>query len=195
MIFPELSLTGYEPADSVAPSDPALRPIVSACETTGSVALVGAPVADDGRRFIAALRIDGTGATVAYRKSHLGGDEPARFSPGDGPAVIAVDGWRVGLGICKDTGMPEHTAGTAELGVDVYAAGLLHLPEELDEQDARGLRIADACGSYVAFASFAGPAGGAYAATAGASTVWSPDGSVIARAGGAAGDVARARLV
>jgi predicted amidohydrolase len=195
VIFPELSLTGYElDADPVAPSAAALQPIVDACRDTDSVALPGAPIQDAGRRYIATLRIDGTGADVAYRKSHPGGGEVTRFSPGDGPTAITVDGWRLGIGICKDTGVAEHTAGTAALGIDVYVAGLVHLAQELEEQDARGRRIAAACGSYVAFASFAGPTGGGYDATAGESTIWSPDGSVIARAGSAPGAIARALL-
>ncbi|MEA2285849.1 MAG: hypothetical protein QOJ21_1892 [Solirubrobacteraceae bacterium] len=196
VVFPELSLTGYElDAEPVSPADGALGPIVDACAAAGALALAGAPVDDEGRRFIAVLAIDGTGARVAYRKSHLGGDELGRFSAGDGPTVITVDGWRLGMGICKDTGVPEHTAGTAELGVDVYVAGLVHAPAELEEQDARGRHIAAACRSYVAFASFAGPTGGGYEATAGESTIWSPGGSVVARAGDAPGGIARAELL
>lgn len=195
VVFPELSLTGYElAADAVAPDDPALQPIVEACAETGAVVLVGAPVAEGGSRFIAALRADRDGVTVAYRKSHLGGDELDRFDAGDGPTVLDVDGWRVGLGICKDTGVADHTTGTAALGVDLYAAGLVHLPEELEEQDARGERIAAACSSYVAFASFAGGTGGGYDETAGQSTIWAPHGAVLARAGNAPGDIARAVL-
>ena len=90
--------------------------------------------------------------------------------------------------------MAEHTAGIASLGVDVYVAGLVHTPEQLGEQDARGRRIAQACDSYVVFASFAGPTGGGYATTAGSSTIWAPDGSVIARASAAPGDIALAQL-
>ena len=195
VVFPELSVTGYElDSDPVALTDPALRPIVDACAATDSVALVGAPIEEGGRRFIAALRIDGSGVGVAYRKSHVGGDEVGRFSAGDSPTVIDIDGWRVGLGICKDTGVAEHTAGIASLGVDVYVAGLVHTPEQLGEQDARGRRIAQACDSYVVFASFAGPTGGGYATTAGSSTIWAPDGSVIARASAAPGDIALAQL-
>jgi predicted amidohydrolase len=45
VVFPELSLTGYElDADPVSPGDPALAPLVAACAETESVALVGAPV-------------------------------------------------------------------------------------------------------------------------------------------------------
>ncbi len=195
VLFPELSLTGYElEADPVAAADPALTPIVEACRTTGSLALVGAPIEEESRSFIAALLVDGDGIAVAYRKSHPGGDELGRFSAGDGPTAIDVDGWRVGLGICKDTGVAEHTAGTAALGVDVYLAGLVHARKELDEQDARGQRIAAACRSYVVFASFAGPTGGGYDATAGESTIWAPDGTVLARASAAPGDIVRAEL-
>ena len=195
VLFPELSLTGYElEADPVAVTDPALATIVEACHAAGSIALVGAPVEEEGRKYIAALRVDGERVSVVYRKSHPGGDELKRFSAGDGPTVIDVDGWRVGLGICKDTGMAEHTAGTAALGVDVYLAGLVHAREELDEQDARGPRIAAACRSYVVFASFAGPTGGGYDTTAGASTIWASDGTVLARASSAPGDIARAEL-
>jgi predicted amidohydrolase len=195
VVFPELSLTGYElDAEPVSPADPALRPIVDACAATGAVALAGAPVEEGGRRFIAALRIDAAGASVAYRTNHLGGDEAARFAPGDGPGVLAAGGMRLGIGICKDTGSLEHTVAVARLRVDVYVAGLVHAPHELAEQDARGRRIATACGAHVAFASFAGPTGGGYAATAGTSTIWSPGGQVLARAGRAPGDVVRARV-
>ena len=195
VVFPELSLTGYElHVPAVSTADPALRPIVEACADAGAVALAGAPVELGGRRFIATLHIDGTGTRVAYRKAHLGGDEVGRFAPGDGPAVVEVDGWRLGMGICKDTGVDEHTAATAALGIDAYVAGLVHAPGELAEQDARGRRIAAACAAHVVFASFAGPAGGGYPATAGASTIWSPGGRVLARAGRAPGEIARARL-
>jgi predicted amidohydrolase len=45
VVFPELSLTGYElDAPAVSPDDPRLAPVVAACAETGSLALVGAPV-------------------------------------------------------------------------------------------------------------------------------------------------------
>src|SRR6476661_6184469 len=93
VVFPELSLTGYElDADTIDPSDPRLAPIVVACAETGSLALVGAPVSGEaGRPHIAVLAVDGGGASVAYRKTWLGGAEPDRFAPGDGPAVLDVD--------------------------------------------------------------------------------------------------------
>ena len=85
VVFPELSLTGYElAAPAIEAGDPRLEPIVTACAATGSLALVGVPLAGD---HIAMLAVDGGGVTVAYRKVWLGSEESARFTPGDEPAV------------------------------------------------------------------------------------------------------------
>lgn len=77
------------------------------------VALVGAPVDADGASYIATVRLDKEGSRTVYLKTWLGEDEARRFSPGAGPVVTEVDGWRVGLAICKDTGAAQHTVGTA----------------------------------------------------------------------------------
>jgi predicted amidohydrolase len=196
VVFPELSLTGYElDAAPVAVDDGALASIVEACAEMGTVALAGAPVAGENGKNIAVLRIGDGGVEVAYRKSHLGGDEPQWFAPGDGAVAIDVDGWRVGLGVCKDTGVDAHVAAVAALGVDLYVAGLVHLPEELGVQEERAARIARACDAYVGFASFAGPTGGGFARTAGVSSIWAADGSALARAGTEPDDAARIVLV
>jgi predicted amidohydrolase len=193
--FPEMSLTGYVfDAPAVAGDDPVLEPIVAACAATGSVALVGAPVEGAGGRSIGVLAVDGGGARVAYRKMFLGGDEPGFFTPGTAPGVVDVDGWRLGLAVCKDTGVAEHAARTRAAGVDAYVAGVLEFPEDAAVPEERARRIAADHGVWVAMASFAGPAGGPYEAAPGGSGLWRPDGAVLARAGTAPGEVARAAL-
>ena len=192
VVFPEMSLTGYElQAPAVGLGDELWRPLVQACAQNGSLALVGAPVADGtGAEFIATLAVSGDGVQVAYRKAWPGGEEPARFSPGPGPVVLQVDGWRIGLGICRDTGVADHTRATAALGVDVFAAGLADVPRDLPVQRERAERIARTCRAHVAFASFAGPTGRGYERTAGGSAVYSPAGDVLAGCGPEAGAVA-----
>ncbi|WP_116709852.1 carbon-nitrogen hydrolase family protein [Actinomycetospora cinnamomea] len=195
VVFPELSLTGYElDADAVDCDDPVLTPLVAACGDAGTLALAGAPVEEPEGRFIAVLAVDGAGARVAYHKTWLGGREPEHFVAGSGPAVLEIDGWRVGLGICKDTGAARHTAGTAALDVDVYVAGLVHHADELPEQEARATVIARACDAFVVFAGFAGPTGEGFDRTAGASAIWAPSGLSISRAGPAPGAIVRAVL-
>jgi predicted amidohydrolase len=195
VVFPEMSLTGYRlDAHDVALDDPALAPLVEACAEAGALALVGAPVAEDGRSVIALLAVDADGVTIAYRKVWLDDTETARFAPGDGPAVIDVDGWRIGLAICRDTRFAEHDAATAALGMDVYVAGVVHHGHESEVTDERARRIAIDRGVWVAMASYAGPTGEGFGTTAGGSGIWAPGGEVVARADEHPGEVVRAVL-
>jgi len=192
VVFPELSLTGYElDAPPLAADDARLAPLVEACAETGSVALAGAPVPGP---HIGTLAVDSTGARVAYRKMWLGGAEPDRFAPGTEPAVLAVDGWRLGLAICKDTGVPRHAADTAALGIDAYLAGLVDTAADRPIQEERARRIVADHRVWVAFASCAAPTGGGFADPAGRSSIRDPDGVVVARAGTGTGEVATATL-
>ncbi|MEU7799210.1 carbon-nitrogen hydrolase family protein [Micromonospora arborensis] len=187
VLFPELSLTGYElDAPVVSVDDPRLAPLVEACAETGALALAGAPVAGD---HIAMLAVTGDGVSVAYRKMWLGDAEPRRFRPGDAPAVLDVDGWRVGLAICKDTGVAAHAALTAALGIDVYAAGSLESASDAAVTGERAHRIATTHRVWVAVASFAGSTGGGYAEAAGQSGIWTRAGEVYARAGTQPGEL------
>jgi predicted amidohydrolase len=196
VVFPELSLTGYElDAPAIAPEDPRLAPIGEACAETGSLALVGAPVPGHaGSSHLAMLAIEGGGARVAYRKMSLGAAESKRFTPGSQPAVLEVDGWRLGLAICRDTGIPQHALATAALGIDAYVAGILEPAEKASVLDERARRVAADHRVYVVLASFAGSTGGGFADAAGRSAIWTSDGSVAAQVGPEPGAVARATL-
>jgi predicted amidohydrolase len=197
VVFPELSLTGYElDAAALAADDERLAPIVAACAASRTIAFAGAPVAaDDRARSIAVLAIDGAGARIAYRKMWLGAEEVAAgFAPGPSPAVVSVDGWRIGLAVCKDTGVVEHAAATAALGIDAYAAGVVHRDTDAHVNGERAQLTARTHGVWVAMASCAGPTGGDHARTAGRSGVWDPSGALVAVAGPAPGDVVTATL-
>ncbi|MCZ0912148.1 carbon-nitrogen hydrolase family protein [Gordonia amicalis] len=195
VVFPELSLTGYDlAAREIDIADPRLRPLSDACATTGATALVGAPVVETAGTYIAMVRVDPHGIGIVYRKSFPGADEARRFDAGPGPAVIDVDGVRVGLGICRDTGVDAHITATAALGIDLYACGVVHHDTERQEQERRARRLAVACGAPVVMASCAGPTGEGYRRTAGVSAVWSADGECLTAATDQPGDVVVAGL-
>ncbi|MEU4443869.1 carbon-nitrogen hydrolase family protein [Actinosynnema sp. NPDC050801] len=193
VVFPELSLTGYHFDAPVVPFE-LVEPLVAACAETGAVALAGAPVAGAhiGVAHIGVLEVSGAGVRVAYRKMWLGGGEPTRFRPGDAPAVVEVDGVRLGLAVCRDTGVPRHAADTVALGVDVYVAGVLEHSRDWGVLDARARRVAADHGVWVAAASFAGSTGEGYESAAGRSAVWDPSGGMIVSAGAEVGAVVRA---
>jgi predicted amidohydrolase len=179
VVFPELSLTGYHLDAPVVPFE-LLEPLVAACAETGAVAFAGAPVAGP---HIGVLEVSGAGVRVAYRKMWLGGREPVRFRPGDAPAVVEVDGVRLGFAVCKDTGVPRHAAETVALGVDVYVAGVLEHAWDAGVVEERARRISVEHGVWVAVASFAGSTGEGYESAAGRSAVWDSSGGRIASAG------------
>ncbi len=184
VVFPELSLTGYHfDAEPVPDDDTRLAPLVAACGRHDVVALAGAPVSTGPVRYIAMLAVDGHGATVAYRKMFLGSAEQAVFAPGDAPAVLEVDGWRIGLAICKDTGVTAQADATVDLGIDVYAAGVLELLDDADVQPERARAIVERHAVWVAIASFAGSSGEGYNRAAGGSAIWGADGRIAAHAG------------
>jgi predicted amidohydrolase len=195
VVFPELSLTGYElDAPAIDADDSRLASIVDACAETGAMALVGAPVRGvAGREHIALLAVDQGGAWVAYRKVYVH-DSEERFSPGDGPAVLDVEGWRLGLAICRDTAFPAHDAATAALGMDVYVASVLDHAHHAHVPAQRARRVIADHTVWVATASYAGSTGGGFDRAAGGSAVWAPDGAVRARAGTEPGEVVRATL-
>jgi predicted amidohydrolase len=195
VVFPELSITGYElDAPAIGIDDPRLHPIVQACAEMGSVALVGAPLQGNAdEAHIAMLAVDGSGARVVYRKVWVDSTE-ARFAPGKAPGVLEIDGWRLGLAICKDTGVEQHWADTAALGMDAYVAGVVLADDETWKIEDRSRQIVHDYKVWVAMASFAGATGGGYSTTAGCSGIWSPAGVAVARVGPDVGAVACAVL-
>jgi len=146
---------------------------------------------EGGRRHIAMLVVDGSGARVAYRKRCPGPGESPHFAPGDDVGLIVVDGWRLGLSICRDTGIIEHVRGTVAQGIDLFVAGILDAAEDLPRHHARYRGIAAEHGVWVAIASFAGGTGEGYASAMGGSGIWAPGGELVAAAHSAAGEIAR----
>ncbi|THV33656.1 carbon-nitrogen hydrolase family protein [Glycomyces buryatensis] len=202
VVFPELSLTSYAlDAPAVSLEDPVFDAIREACTETGSVALVGAPVREtDGVEHIAAIRVDAEGPMVAYRKMYPDESEVRRFTAAADLVVMELDGWRLGMAICRDTGIFEHVAQTAELakrsglgGIDAYVAGALFTPKGAGRRDKRMPKLAAAYRMWVVQACFAG-LGSDYPVTAGGSGIWAPDGSVAAQADDRPGRIVTALL-
>jgi len=201
VVFPELSLTSYDLAASVMSiEDPILADIVEACAATGSVALAGAPIKEGDAEYIAMIRIDGSGAAVVYRKMYPTDNEARRFAAATEPVVMELDGWRLGLAICRDTMVFEHAPQTAGLprrsgrgGIDAYVAGALYTPKGLPKRDRRMPQLARGYRMWVVQACFAGP-GSDFSETAGNSAIWAPDGQVAARADEAPGRIIRTEL-
>lgn len=105
LVFPELSLSGYEPdlAEELAITalDRRLAPLLDLAREHQIEAVVGAPLRNgEAKPALGAIWITASGPTRIYRKMHLGAGERDYFTPGDTPLAVAIAGHTVGIAIC-----------------------------------------------------------------------------------------------
>lgn len=186
VVFPELTLTGYEPAALsadpglwTAAGDPRLDPLRSAGIAT---AVNVAVPAGDGRPALATLVHDADGAHVTtYLKQHLYRHEQDVFIPGDRDGRFELGGIRFSLGICFDNHFPELSARGAADGCRVHLASSLYgTGAGVRERASVHPEIARRHGLYVVLANHVGPAG-PWTGCGGAA-VWAPGGALLAEA-------------
>ncbi len=189
--FPELFLTGYEPALLAATPaawlegrDGRLDPVRRACAKTGVTAILGAPLrTPDGTRKIAAPIIGPRGDVGVSLKEHIHGSEASLFTGGAPLAPFDVRGWRVAVGICFDGAHPRHAERAASAGADLYVSSALYWEGEERRCDLHlGARAMDNR-IFSALANHAGTTGGYR--SCGMSGAWGPRGDVLSRASGA----------
>jgi predicted amidohydrolase len=137
VIFPEMSLTGYNLALLSADEawlrrdDPRLGELREICRRTGITAVAGAAYREpDGTPRLACVVIHPGGTTDFGFKTHLRGPEKDLFTAGGGALVLELDGWQVALAICADASVPAHSTEAALAGADVYAVSALYTVEE-----------------------------------------------------------------
>lgn len=183
LVFPELSLTGYELAlaqSNVIVADAAsLDPLRHFATRAQMTIVAGAPVANEhGGLHIAALAFRPDGSVLTYTKVHVHHSEEPVFTSGPGGPELVVHDNAVALAICADAAHPRHAAGAASRGANVYAAGVMiddagyarKMPMLRDY--ARQHRMA------VLMANYSGSTGGER--SAGRSAIWSEDGELVA---------------
>ncbi len=187
LVFPELSLTGYEPdlaAElAMTATDSRLTPLLILARQHQIEIVTGVPL-DNGtsKPFLGAILVGPQGTTRTYCKMHLGGSEPNYFTPGDLPLAVSVNGHTTGVAICADASKTTHPQHYAEAGANIYAAGVF-LTAEWYATDAP--RLAGYAVRYRMLILMANHAAslGTYTSV-GKSAVWAPDGTLLAQAEG-----------
>jgi len=196
IVFPELSLTGYEIglADRLAFSeaDARLGPLVNVAALRSTTLIVGAPVRIRTRLCIGAFILGPDRSIELYTKHHLGafatGDGPGGvvpppedsvFSPGDRNPLVSFGGNTGALAVCADWTHPSHARAAAERGANTYLTGMFTIPNHLEMASSALATYARRHRMAVVFANHGGPTGGLPAA--GRSAIWSPDGHSLVR--------------
>jgi predicted amidohydrolase len=194
LVFPELSLTGYElhlAAElAFSPNDPRLAPLVEAASSCSMILIAGAPVRMESRLHIGAFIVSPDRTIGVYTKHHLGafspGDAPdgivppaevTVFQPGTHNPLVRLDGNTAAVAVCADTGRASHPQAAADRGANTYLASMFVIPSDLKRDTANLQTYATRYAMAVVFANFGGPSGGL--PSGGASAIWSECGDLL----------------
>jgi predicted amidohydrolase len=119
-VFPEMSLTGYDPAAAVTVDHPVVAALAAETGRLGVAAVFGIVEAGErGAVHITQLLAEGGRLRATYRKRHLGEDEEA-FTAGTAPAAgWAIGGRPVGIAICAESQVDDPFDDAAAAGAEV----------------------------------------------------------------------------
>ncbi|MCR4943388.1 MAG: carbon-nitrogen hydrolase family protein [Clostridium sp.] len=188
--FPEKFLTGYVPElvetniekYTVFKNDSRLEAIHNACRENKIYAIVGTPLKDKDDIFISSIIIDADGKEIdTYNKTHLFYTEKSLFKNDSRLCILNIDDWKIGLGICYDSGFPEHSRALAKAGCQVYLVSAL-FSKGNGYSESRIWFPARALDNtiYTAMCNYVGKTG--VWDTAGSSGVWNPLGKLVKEA-------------
>lgn len=129
IVFPELSLTGYEPelANTLAFSvdDVRLTKLLAAAIENRIWVVAGAPLKSGKSLDIGAVIISPEGFISTYSKMNFHSGEDQFFSESSEQKILEIQSHKVALAICADTNNPDHVKAYVENGATIYVAGSL----------------------------------------------------------------------
>ncbi|MEI9938051.1 MAG: carbon-nitrogen hydrolase family protein [Pseudomonadota bacterium] len=196
LVFPELSLTGYELdlASELAFSenDSRLDSLREQSLKRSVTLIVGAPVRLAERLHIGAFIISSEGTLDLYTKQRLGAfppdastegvvppSEASVFQMGDRNPLLRLGGHTAAIAICADIGNPAHAEWAAGRGANCYLASMFVIPADFAADSARLEGYAAKHSMNVVFSNYGGPSGGL--PSAGRSAIWSAQGKLLAQ--------------
>ena len=188
LIFPELSLTGYDlpgmAANALRPDDTCLDPIRERAASLRMTIVVGAPLANrTGLPFIGVIVFHPDTSTTVYRKHFLHDGEKEFVAPGAAISqIIDVRGVPVALAICADTSNQQHPHAAVMAGATLYVAGSVISESGHAKESGMLSGYAKLFDSGILLANHAFETGGY--PSAGRSAVWLPGGQLLIEAPG-----------
>lgn len=178
VIFPELSLTGYEPelAKDLAlmPDDDRLK-IFQDTSTGKRIHIgIGIPTPVEGGVAISLAIFHPDRQPTLYSKKYLHDDELPFFTSNETSPVIKIGDSRIALAICYELTVPAHAGHAFRVGADVYIASAVKSAKGTESALKRLSEIAREHSVPVFFANCIGETGG-YDCP-GKSSIWTSDG-------------------
>lgn len=186
ILFPELSLTGYEPtlAKELATNsnDDRLSCFQKLSDQHNVIICAGLPTKVDAQFFISMIIFQPDKTPITYSKQHLYPTETDYFSPGITPVYLHVNKTVVAPAICYELSIPEHSAAAHQNKASVYLASVLNSVTGVDADLQKLSDIAQKYHMTTLMANYVGESGGYDCA--GKTSAWHSDGSLAAQLDG-----------
>ncbi len=183
ILFPELSLSGYEPTLAaglaIELDDRRLEAFKDIARSENIVIVAGAPIrsGQDKKPFIGSIVFIPNGTTRLYIKRYLHGDEELFFSSRSSMDQIEYMGHKINFAICADITNPQHPKDAARDACNLYLASVLIGQKNIDLEVDLLKGYAKEYGMTVFMSNYGGESGGYL--SGGRSGAWSKDGEVI----------------
>ncbi|AXU94933.1 MAG TPA: carbon-nitrogen hydrolase family protein [Erwinia persicina] len=185
LMFPELSLTGYElplVADlALSVDDALLHPFAVAAQEHQMGISIGLPLKADDNVRLSALTFLPDGTRIAYSKRNLFGPEKEIFTPGNTVPIFGYQHHQVAMAICADISVEEFARDASVRGADLYATSVLVSEKGYDTDCGHLARWSREYKMAVLMANHAWPTGGYQCA--GKSAFWDAQGHQVIRGG------------
>lgn len=185
VIFPELSLTGYEPtlAQTLAtdPDDPRFDLFQDMSDAQQVMIGVGMPTCSSAGICISMIIFRPRQPRETYSKKYLHLDEEPFFVSGRNFPVLNLNRSNLGLAICYELSVPEHAEAAFDNGAEIYIASVAKSMRGVQHASGRLGEIARTYGVPVLMSNNVGPSDDFVGA--GQSAVWNPAGKQVAQLG------------
>lgn len=182
IVFPELSLTGYEPtlAKDLATTqnDIRLDTFQEISDLNNIVIGVGLPTRENNNIFISMIIFQPHRARITYSKQYLYPTEIDYFTAGKKPIYLNFkDNNIVAPAICWELSNPEHSEAAHKNKANIYIASVLNSVSGVDNDIKKLSDIAKKYSMTVFMANYVGKSGGYDCA--GKTSIWNNHGDLI----------------
>jgi predicted amidohydrolase len=186
IIFPELSLTGYEPTlakDLATHQDDSRLDVFQTLSNANEITIgVGVPTKNGAGICISMVLFQPHKARQTYSKKYLHADEEEFFVSGENITGLKVGTTQVGLAICYELSVPEHAEAAYNGGAEIYVASVAKFVNGIEKATKRLSEIARTYSMPVVMSNCVGFCDGAECA--GRTAVWNKNGLLIGQLDG-----------
>jgi predicted amidohydrolase len=184
IVFPEMSLTGYERelADelSFSENDSRLSSLKEKAVSGQIIIVAGAPIKIDSQLHIGSFIFKPDNTVSIYTKQFLHDGEELFFSPGfDYNPMVEIENERISFAICADITNPTHPENAARNKSTLYLASIFYTPNGIQEGHQQLSSYAKKHTLKILMANFGGPSYNFEAG--GQSAYWNNDGELLAK--------------